>query len=94
MPNGARTITREMLKKYCLAGGWIEAELKPNAARAKISGMLNTLAGKHIIGLTADFLWLAQAAQASAGTSPFSPGPQAQAAQAPPYKGVPAPARP
>jgi hypothetical protein len=32
--------------------------------------MLNVLAGKHIVGVTADHVWLAQAAQASASMSP------------------------
>lgn len=73
-PNGARAVTRDMLKRYCITNGYIEAEVKPNAIRGRISSMLNTLAGKNIIGVSAEHIWLAQAAQASASISLFSPG--------------------
>jgi hypothetical protein len=74
VPNGLPAVTREMLKSYCISSGWIDGDIKPNAIRARISSMLNTLAGKHVIGLSASFVWLeAQTAQASASTSTFAP---------------------
>jgi hypothetical protein len=34
-------------------------EAESNKARAKVSDMLNALAGKHLIGLTDQYVWLA-----------------------------------
>jgi hypothetical protein len=57
VPNGAHAVTRDILKKYCVAKGWME-EAESNRARAKFSGMLNVLAGKNLIGLTNMHVWM------------------------------------
>jgi len=57
VPNGVRAVTRDMLKKYCVAKGWME-EAESNRARAKVSEMLNVLAGKNLIGLTSMHAWM------------------------------------
>jgi hypothetical protein len=57
VPNGVRAVTRDMLKKYCVAKGWME-EAESNRARAKFSEMLNVLAGKSLIGLTNMHVWV------------------------------------
>jgi hypothetical protein len=62
VPPGQKAVTRDMLKRYCVANGWVEdgtSEKERNKARAKISEMLNALAGKHLIGLTDQLVWLA-----------------------------------
>jgi hypothetical protein len=55
--NGVQAVTRDMLKKYCVAKGWME-EAESNRARAKFSDMLNVLAGKNLIGLTNTHVWM------------------------------------
>jgi anti-sigma factor RsiW len=57
VPNGVQAVTRDMLKKYCVAKGWME-EAESNRARAKVSDMLNVLAGKNFIGLTNVHVWM------------------------------------
>jgi AAA domain len=57
VPNGAQAVTRDTLKKYLVAKGWME-EAETNRARAKVSGMLNVLAGKNLIGLTNMYVWM------------------------------------
>ena len=46
-----------MLKRYCVVKGWME-EADGNKGRAKFSEMLNTLAGKRLIGVTDKLVWL------------------------------------
>jgi hypothetical protein len=58
VPNGARAVTRDMLKKYCVARGWLE-EGESNKARATLSNMINALAGKRVIGTTDVHVWIA-----------------------------------
>jgi len=57
VPSGSQAVTRDMLKRYCVARGWME-EAETGKARAKLSDMLNTLAGNHLIGLTKDYRWM------------------------------------
>jgi hypothetical protein len=57
VPNGAQAVTRDMLKKYLVSKGWME-EAESNKARAKVSDMLNVLAGKNLIGLTNMYVWM------------------------------------
>jgi hypothetical protein len=56
VPTSIKTVTREMLKKYCVSEGWMD-EAESNKARAKVSGMINTLAGKRLIGATDRYVW-------------------------------------
>jgi AAA domain len=58
VPIGMQAVTRDNLKRHCVAKGWME-EAESNKARAKVSDMLNALAGKHLIGLTDQYVWLA-----------------------------------
>jgi hypothetical protein len=57
VPRDVRAVTREIVKRYCVAGGWVE-EAATDKGRTKVNGMLNTLAGKHLIGLTDRYVWL------------------------------------
>jgi hypothetical protein len=57
VPVGARAVTRDMLKKYLIAGGFFSDE-KPNAIRARISTLLNSMAAKQLVGLATDHIWL------------------------------------
>jgi AAA domain len=57
VPTGARAVTRDMLKKYLIAGGFF-ADEKPNHIRARISTLLNSMAAKQLVGLATDHIWL------------------------------------
>ncbi len=57
VPQGARAITRDTLKAYCRTGGWWDPEDEHNS-RSKFSGRLNELAGKKVIGITAEHVWV------------------------------------
>jgi hypothetical protein len=57
VPNGLQAVTRDMLKRYCVTKGWME-EAESNRARAKLSEMLNVLAGKNLVGLTNMHVWV------------------------------------
>jgi transcriptional accessory protein Tex/SPT6 len=59
VPVNTKAVTRDTLKKYCVSMGWMQ-EAQGNKARAKFSGMLNTLAGKKLIGVTDKHVWTAQ----------------------------------
>jgi hypothetical protein len=56
VPNGVRAVTRDILKKYLSVRGWLE-EGESNNARAKVSNMINALAGKRVIGATNRHVW-------------------------------------
>jgi AAA domain len=56
VPTSIKAVTREMLKKYCVSEGWMD-EAESGKARAKVSGMINTLAGKRLIGTTDRYVW-------------------------------------
>ena len=57
VPNGVTAVTRDVLKKYCVARGWFDDD-QDNRRRAKLSKMLNTLAAKKRVGLTDRFVWI------------------------------------
>jgi hypothetical protein len=57
VPNGLQAVTRDMLKRHCVTKGWME-EAESNRARAKLSEMLNVLAGKNLVGLTNMHVWV------------------------------------
>jgi hypothetical protein len=57
VPHDVVAVTRDTLKKYCLIKGWLD-DADTGNSRAKLSNMLNTLAGKKLIGLTDRFVWL------------------------------------
>jgi hypothetical protein len=57
VPSGLKAVEREQLRKHCFEAGFID-RAKPDAARATFSRMINTLAGKHVIGATEDHIWL------------------------------------
>jgi hypothetical protein len=57
VPHGIKAVARDQLKKCLLHSGFLDPE-KPDAARSIFSRALNDLAGKHIIGTTADHVWL------------------------------------
>ena len=56
VPIGVIAVARDVLKKYCLAKGWLD-EMESGKSRAKVSDMLNALAGKKLVGLTNRFVW-------------------------------------
>jgi len=58
VPSGIPAVTRDILKKCCVTRGWLE-EPEGNEGRAKFSEMLNTLAGKRLIGVTDRYVWIA-----------------------------------
>jgi hypothetical protein len=62
VPFGVRAVTRDMLRRYCVTKGWLDegsgGEKELSRARAKLSDMLNALAGKNLIGLTKDHVWM------------------------------------
>jgi hypothetical protein len=58
IPGGRAAVSREWLKMCCVSKGWLEDN--SNKSRAKVSEMINTLAGKRIIGATSLWVWLAQ----------------------------------
>jgi hypothetical protein len=60
VPPGQQAVTRDMLNRYCVSKGWVakgETKEEQARARAKISEMLNTLAGKAVIGLSEHYVW-------------------------------------
>jgi hypothetical protein len=59
IPGGRTAISREWLKRCCVSKGWLEDD-GSNKSRAKFSEMLNTLAGKRLIGVTNLYVWSAQ----------------------------------
>jgi hypothetical protein len=54
---GAPAVKRGILKSQLLQRGWME-EAESARGRAKLSDMLNGLAGRRLIGLTAEFVWV------------------------------------
>ena len=71
VPDGVPAVTRDVVKKQCLANGWLE-EMESGKSRAKVSDMLNALANKKLINLTDRLVWLTSAA-GTAGTAGSSP---------------------
>ena len=60
-PRWARAVTRETLKAYAKTGGWWD-DRDDKTSRTRLAARLNELAGKHVIGLTAEHVWPAQRA--------------------------------
>ncbi|XIA68048.1 hypothetical protein ACFIOY_37735 [Bradyrhizobium sp. TZ2] len=59
IPTGIKAVPRDRLKKCLFDAGFLEFT-KPDAARATFSRTINDLAGKHVIGATAEYVWLPQ----------------------------------
>jgi hypothetical protein len=59
IPGGRTAISREWLKMCLVSKGWLE-DSDSNKSRAKASEMINTLAGKRIVGASRLFVWMAQ----------------------------------
>jgi hypothetical protein len=59
LPANVQAVARDTLKKYCVSKGFLEESDSANA-RAKVSNMLNALAGKKIIGTTNKYVWFAR----------------------------------
>jgi hypothetical protein len=57
VPKDTRAVAREMLKRYCVTGGYLE-DVISDKSRNKLNSMLNTLGGKHLIGLTDKYVWM------------------------------------
>jgi hypothetical protein len=58
---GGRTaISREWLKLCCKSKGWFDNEASENNNRAKLSNMLNALAGRRVVGLSNLYVWIAK----------------------------------
>jgi hypothetical protein len=57
IPGGRIAISREWLKTCCKSKGWFDAEASENNNRAKVSNMLNALAGRHLVGLSNLYVW-------------------------------------
>jgi hypothetical protein len=63
-PRGTIAISRDTLKKYTKRGGWWDTTDKTTDKNSagRFSNTLIALAGKHVIGVTAEHLWLSGAA--------------------------------
>jgi hypothetical protein len=59
IPCGQIAISREWMKMCCISKGWLEDD-RSNNSRAKLSNMINALAGKRLIGASSLFLWIAR----------------------------------
>jgi AAA domain len=59
IPGGRTAVSRQWLKMCCISKGWLDDD-GGNKTRAKFSEMINTLAGKRIIGTTRLYVWMAQ----------------------------------
>jgi hypothetical protein len=57
VPSGVKAVERGMLKYYLVSNGWIE-EADSGKSRAKISDMINGLAGKKTIGASKQHVWV------------------------------------
>jgi hypothetical protein len=56
IPGGRTAISHEWLKMCCVSQGWVEDG--GNKSRAKVSEMINTLAGKRVIGASKLYVWM------------------------------------
>jgi hypothetical protein len=57
IPNGIKAVTREQLRKCLMQNGFLDPD-KAHSARTIYSRALNDLAGKHVVGVTAEHVWL------------------------------------
>ena len=53
----AKAVTRDDLKQQLVEKGFLDLQ-KPDSSRARMSKYLNQLAGKKVIGTTAEYVWL------------------------------------
>jgi hypothetical protein len=60
IPGGRTAISREWVKMCCKSKGWFDPGASDNNNRAKVSNMLNALAGRRLVGLSNLYVWLAQ----------------------------------
>jgi hypothetical protein len=58
VPFDQPAITREILKRYAVARGWVDTERRPDSIRAQFNTNLNTLAERKLVGLTREHIWL------------------------------------
>jgi hypothetical protein len=58
VPNNVRAVSRENLKRFCLAMDWQNPDGKPDSFRAMLNKSLSTLrAGKHV-AFDREWTWL------------------------------------
>jgi hypothetical protein len=57
IPGGRTAITRMWLKTCCHTKGWLDPEATDSNNRAKLSNMINALAGKRLIGAQGKYVW-------------------------------------
>jgi hypothetical protein len=57
IPCGRTAISREWLKTCCKSKGWFDPAATENNNRAKVSNMINALAGKRLIGVNTLYIW-------------------------------------
>jgi len=57
IPFGIKAVSREQLKKYLINAGFLDSN-KAHSARTIFNRAINDLAGKHVIGTTAEHVWL------------------------------------
>jgi archaellum biogenesis ATPase FlaH len=57
VPHGQKAVTRDDLKQQLVEKGFLDLQ-KPDSSRARMSKYLNQLAGKKVIGTTAEYVWL------------------------------------
>jgi hypothetical protein len=57
VPFNVKAVTREQLKKFLEIRGFLDAA-KAHSARTIFGRTINDLSGKHLIGSTADHIWL------------------------------------
>jgi AAA domain len=57
IPGGRTAVSREWLKRSCAARGWFQDDGSSGKSRAKLSDMINALAGKRLIGASNLFVW-------------------------------------
>ena len=57
-PGNLDAISREWLKTCCKAKGWFDPGVSDDNSRAKVSNMINNLAGKGILGADKLFVWI------------------------------------
>jgi AAA domain len=57
IPGDRTAITRMWLKMVCHTKGWLDPEATENNHRAKLSNMIDALAGRRLIGVTAKYIW-------------------------------------
>jgi hypothetical protein len=58
MMHGCTAVSREWLKMCCKKQGWFDSKATDANNRAKLSNMLNALAGKRVIGVSDHWAWL------------------------------------